>query len=392
MKEDIVGICKEYCIGCGLCSGVLKCDFDKDEKGYIKPKLVAGVESSDFLDRCCPVVHQHGEDTNTAIWGKSLGTYMAFSTNAEIRKRSSSGGVLTELAIFLLESKKVDGVIQVRASQSNPAQTVCQISRTKEDVLQCSGSRYAISSPWLDIEKKFRAGEIYCAIGKPCDIYALRRIAEINEKYQGIRYFLSFFCAGLPSENANHKLLKELGCEKDCTYLNYRGNGWPGYTVAQTKDGKEGRMEYGNAWGDILGRDIHPYCRICLDGIGEAADISCGDGWFIKEGKPDFSERDGRNIVFVRTRQGKNILDEAVEAGAIERNEWDNAGELAIIQKYQLTRRVTMKAKLCAYRIMRRNIPQYNKRVLKAYSGHASLKLKARIFAGSLKRLMRKTC
>lgn len=39
------------------------------------------------------------------------------------------------------------------------------------------------------------------------------------------------------------------------------------------------------------------------------ADISCGDAWYLtQEGKPDFSEHEGCNVVFVRSSAGEDVL------------------------------------------------------------------------------------
>lgn len=105
-----------------------------------------------------------------------------------------------------------------------------------------------------------------------------------------IPYLFSFFCMGLPSESAQIKLLKKLEC-KECKSLDYRGNGWPGFATAIDKDSKVHQITYDESWGEILGRDLMPVCKFCIDGIGEMADIACGDAWYLtSENTPDFSE------------------------------------------------------------------------------------------------------
>ena len=50
---------------------------------------------------------------------------------------------------------------------------------------------------------------------------------------------MSFFCAGLPSIDAQKKLLEEMGCNSRVVSLRYRGNGWPGYATANLENGKQ---------------------------------------------------------------------------------------------------------------------------------------------------------
>ena len=309
-----------------------------------------------------------------------------------MRKKASSGGVISAIAVYLLESGAVDGIIHIRADEKNPTKTVCQVSSTREAIVEGCGSRYAISSPWLALSEITESDKKYAAVGKPCDIKALRRLKDAEGKYSNILYLLSFFCAGLPSKQANERLLQELGCPgEECKSLTYRGNGWPGYATVTDRCGSEHTMEYSKAWGGILGRDVHPYCRVCFDGIGEAADIACGDGWYISENQtPDFSERDGRNIVFVRTDLGGEVYQAVVDAGAIISTEWENLSQLEIIQNYQFTRRTSMRERLLAYRLFCKRVPLYDKKKMTMLSRKGRKKENVRIFLGTVKRILLK--
>lgn len=389
---EVFDLCKEYCIGCGLCQSELHTNMENDVRGFAHPVFKKNEESERFLREVCPISDSFADNDVGELWGKAKAVYAGYSTDEDIRKKASSGGFLTEMAIFLLESGKVDGILQVAADEKNPIATVAQVSRTKEQVIKCCGSRYSISSPWCKLSSCIREGEKYAAIGKPCDIRALKRLKKFNSQYEGICYLLSFFCAGLPSRKANEELLRKLGCEeKACSSLTYRGNGWPGYATAVDDKGIEHKMEYSQAWGKILGRDINMYCRLCLDGIGESADIACGDGWYIAEnGEPDFSEREGRNVVFARTEKGDRLIKEAAEACRVEVLPWDNVETLKKIQKYQYTRKTTMRAKIKAYALMGRKTPRFHKPILKKYAQMTSVKEKFRVFGGTVKRILNK--
>jgi len=388
---NVTKVCKEYCVGCGLCHSELGVEMKPDEKGFLQPEFQDNIEIKRFLENVCPITDVSKEE-EYLVWGKCKGEYAAFAKDNVLRKKASSGGVISAIAVYLLESGAVDGIIHIRADENNPTKTVCQVSSTREAIVEGCGSRYAISSPWLALSEIIESNKKYVAVGKPCDIKALRRVKDAEGKYSNILYLLSFFCAGLPSKQANERLLQELGCSgEECKSLTYRGNGWPGYATAMDGNGKEYTMEYSKAWGGILGRDVHPYCRVCFDGIGEAADIACGDGWYISENQtPDFSERDGRNIVLVRTDLGEEIYRAAVDAGAIISTEWENLSQLEIIQNYQFTRRTTMRERLIAYRIFGRRVPQYDKKKLTMLSKKGIMKEKVRVFLGTAKRILLK--
>ncbi|WP_242867833.1 Coenzyme F420 hydrogenase/dehydrogenase, beta subunit C-terminal domain [Clostridium sp. Marseille-P299] len=383
---------KEYCIGCGLCSAVKGQDFITDDKGFKRPdvkNLKDGV--LDLFEQVCPVHNNSLKKLEIGnIWGKREEVYLSYSRDSEIRHKASSGGVLTSLALYLLESGKVDSIIHTCVSEENPIETKTCISNTREEVLARCGSRYSISSPFFDCLNRLEENKKYAFIGKPCDVTALQNYFDINEEIKNkIPYTLSFFCAGIPSKVANESLLHQLGCHTECRYLNYRGNGWPGYTVAVNQEGKEHAMDYVTAWGKILGRDVHKFCRFCMDGIGERADISCGDAWFLTEElSPDFSEHEGRNVVFARSIKGRELFERAMLEGYLYAEKFTDFNALYRMQTYQFDRRTTMHVKVKAFDLLFKIRPSYSKAILKKYSKASSMKRKGRIFGGTVKRIL----
>lgn len=164
----------------------------------------------------------------------------------------------------------------------------------------------------------------------------------------------------MPSTGAQEKLLKHLECSpSDVTSLRYRGDGWPGYTTAIDKQGKRHQTDYATSRGSILGRDIMKMCRFCLDGIGEMADISCGDAWYLTDNKkPDFAEAQGRNMIFARTRKGAEILKHINEQKKITLTETTTA-DLRFIQTYQWERKATMIDKIMSMTVKNKKTPRY---------------------------------
>lgn len=383
---------KEYCCGCGLCESMNKAKLIKDEKGFLVPKE----ETKDFKEFCSKVCPASGVQCNELeadnIWGKNENVSIAYSSDKNIRYTASSGGVLTSLCCFLLETKKVDAIIHTGEDKSNPISTTTICSRTKEDIINGCGSRYSSSNPLRDINQYLNTGEKYAFVGKPCDVTALRNYSKMDDRVEKVfPYMFSFFCAGAPSEKVNIQLLEKMGCNyKECSSLKYRGDGWPGYATAIDNNGKH-QLPYRTAWRDTLGRDIRLMCRFCLDGIGELADISCGDAWKMNENKePIFEEADGQNVVFCRTEKGKQLYREACEKGYIHSEEYKNyEEELKHYQKYQFNRKTTMKDTIFALKIFRKSYPKYDTKLLKKYTKKSTLKIRGKRFVGTIKRLIK---
>lgn len=378
----------EYCVGCGLCQAMSKAKLETDELGFVHPNT----GDEEWLDQVCPAGGRQVQFMDTSkIWGICENAYVGWSANENVRHQASSGGCLTGICLYLLATKQIDAVIHVNADKNVPYKTKVQISYTQEEIIGACGSRYSISHPLSEFDK-LDLSRKYAFIGKPCDVAALRNYLKNNQKAKdAFVCLLSFFCAGLPSNSAQKKLLDSMGC-KECVSLKYRGNGWPGYTTAIDKNGKNYSMSYDDSWGKILGRDIMKMCRFCLDGIGETADIACADYWYITDdGKPDFSEHDGRNIIFARSLKGDCIVKSSIKTGYLKAEvHKDYIDNLQILQKYQYERRTTMHAKLSALRTMGHASPQYSLEACKKYAANVPFKERFRIFAGTIKRILKR--
>lgn len=381
---------ERFCTGCGLCHCIIGTEFNEDEKGFIHP--IIDEYSNELFSQVCPMLGKASETFNGDIWGKAHGIWLSWANNENIRKTASSGGVLTSLACYLLKQNLVDGVIQTIADPDNPTKTITVLNKSENDIINSCGSRYSISHPLYDVLSLINKDEKYVFIGKPCDVSALRMYLEVHPEYKSyFPYLMSFFCAGMPSVQAQSKLLECLGetKEKICVKLKYRGDGWPGYTTATFDDGDINRISYQESWRNILGRDVALCCRFCLDGIGECADIACGDAWFInKDGKPLFEEADGRNVLFARTDVGKEICMRAFDDKIINLVDYPNYDkELGASQKYQHDRRVYMKAMIDAMKLTGRPTPLYNKKTLRKYMKGVGFIGRIRRFAGIVKRI-----
>ncbi len=379
----------EYCSACGLCQG----------KGYAELQFKDGLlqpvmkeDKTDFLDKVCPISGSAYEIQPE--WGNFEKVYVGYSNDQEVRHMASSGGVITALASYLLDEKLIDGVIHTGKDIDKPWRTRTYCSTSAKEVVERCGSRYSQSMPLADIFTLPEEGKKYIYIGKPCDVLALINYFKVDPEFAS-RFLctISFFCAGAPSENAQMKLLSELSCKpEECVDLRYRGDGWPGFATAVNKSGAKTQMTYDDSWGKILGRDIRKSCKFCMNGTGEPADISCGDAWYAKaDGTPDFTEGDGRNIIFTRSGIGEELFHKAVSAGYITASDYSKElVDFKKIQKFQYERKATMLEKCMALKVMLKASPAYTisslKKVAHAAEG-VSFKRKLTIFLGTIKRI-----
>lgn len=353
------------CLGCGACANLPGVTMALSERGFNRPLRPEALRDTPQpqLEAICSG-HAIEQDTGRRpyddTWGPMLELWTGNSTDPEVRYRGSSGGVISQIAIHLLESKAVNFVVHTRADPGEPIGNVTNPSYNRADILSGAGSRYAPSSPLAELNAYLETGQQFAFIGKPCDVAALRRMAKIDPRIDAqVPVMLSFFCAGVPSRFGALAVLKKLKVETaHVSKFEFRGRGWPGLTRATRFDGSEATMDYNSSWGMVLSRTLQFRCKICPDGTGEFADIVCADAWYGKDGYPDFEEREGRSLVIVRTERGRALL-RAVEGQKLVVLEPLDAGEIAKMQPYQRDRKRAVLARLGALLAGGRKRPRY---------------------------------
>jgi coenzyme F420 hydrogenase subunit beta len=356
------------CTGCGLCAAMApeNAVMAFNTNGYLRPRFLAPItpQLDNVISSICPGYNLKLEQTDgdtDVIWGPIVALRQGHATNKQVRFQGSSGGVLTALAGYLLESNKVNGVFQIRASEDEPTQNQVVLSRNSNDVLAAAGSRYAPSSPAAVLGSYLEGEGTYAVIAKPCDIAAIRQWMRVDDRVgTKFPYLLSFFCAGVPSRRGAEKIVEKLGFdEREVRSFRYRGNGWPGFATAVSKSGETRSMSYAKSWGDILSRQVQFRCKLCPDGTGEFADIVCADAWECDEsGYPLFKEQEGLSIVLSRTNKGEKLVQQAMDQGVIALQNLP-ARELGPMQPGQLGRKRRVFARLLALRLAMRPSPRF---------------------------------
>ncbi len=315
------------CAGCGACAYGCKENkvrlVDIEEDG-IRP-VIDGYckDCRDCLDFCpgIEVSHKNLDSVPGAVpalkkgWGPVLEIWEGYSADPEIRFKSSSGGLASAIALFCIEKSGTHGVLHTGAKDFEAWRNGTVLSRTRDEVLLRTGSRYSPASPCDGLERIEKAPSPCVFIGKPCDIAALRKA---EQKRPGLKrnagLAIGIFCAGTPSTRGTLELLKKFkAAASDVSDIRYRGMGWPGKWVANLNRGYPAiSIPYSEAWGFL--QKFRPLrCHLCPDGTSELADLSCGDPWHreIKEGEQGYS------LVLVRTEKGRKILRAALDAGYV---------------------------------------------------------------------------
>jgi coenzyme F420 hydrogenase subunit beta len=329
------------CAGCGICESMLgrdKVEMRLTSFSQIRPQVKAALDPVllDQVLQVCPGLHITGPEgpkasepgTLDPVWGPITSLHRVWAGRPDIRHRAAAGGALTALGCYLLESGEVDAILHVKASADEPAMTDAQISYTADEVIAGAQSRYGPAAPLVHVNSLLDRGLRFAVMAKPCDIAAIRNLAKFDARVrEQIPFCLSIFCGGVPTIRTAHKIAAHKGVKpEELSVFRWRGNGWPGPTHIETKDGRSLDLTYDEVWydpGAPWSYDIQFRCKICPDAIGELADVACPDGWVMENGKPIHKEAPGVNVAVARTEAGRRLVERAVKAGALVAEPFD---------------------------------------------------------------------
>ena len=186
----------DLCAGCGGCAALApgKVRMRLAEPGYLRPVQEAPLspQEEDGIAAVCPGLGQQvetGERTDTVLWGPYVSIMTGWATDPETRFAASSGGALSALLVHLVESGRVDAVVQTTADPDLPIGNAATVSTEAGAIRAAAGSRYAPSAPLADLPARLaehrETGRRFAFVGKPCDAVALRAWARRDPRSTG---------------------------------------------------------------------------------------------------------------------------------------------------------------------------------------------------------------
>ena len=221
-------------------------------------------------------------------WGSVLEIWEGHAADPDMRWRGSSGGAVTALAAFALESGEAEGVVHVRQSGTDALLNEFDDQpQHAANSLAAAGSRYAPASPCDRLGDIAASAGPLVFIGKPCDVQAAAAAAKREPRIaRNIALTISIFCAGAPSTNGTRALLEALGVpagrkghRHPLSRRRLAGRNGRDLSHARRRRATTRGISYEEGWGDILQKHRQWRCHLCADHTGEFADISVGDPW-----------------------------------------------------------------------------------------------------------------
>ena len=237
-----------------------------------------------------------------------------------IRQLGASGGVLTRVLIYMLESGEVDAVIVAEQGSPTPLQARFKIVTTREEIINCAQSIY-IQVSMLDSLKLLEPNKRYAMVCLPDQSAALRSMQHLgNERALQIKYVVGPYVGTSLQPGALKAFLRSNKVDKndDVLSLKWRAGEWPGYLEIRTKSGRVIRSKkvYYNY---LIPFFITQGSLQSMDFVNEFADLSVGDAWSPKYEK----EGGGFSVVVTRTGAMERIIEEMIDANLLSASEID---------------------------------------------------------------------
>lgn len=319
---------KKDCVGCHACSNVCpkQCiSMQADEQGFLYPVVDTRLcVDCGLCEKVCPVINQSEEQ-------KPIKVYAAKNKNQEVRLKSSSGGVFTSLAEYVLNN----GGVVFGAKFNNDWNVVHSWTDTKEGLAAFRGSKYVqstIGNTYREAKEFLTQGRKVLFSGTPCQIAGLKKYLRAD--YDNL-LAVEVVCHGTPSPKVWNDYLK-FRCSDKC------GNDIPKISDISFRDKTNGWKQFGfklsYSWTNLektnvelapFKEDIYmkgflrniylrPSCYSCPARKGKSkADISLGDYWGIEKFHPQFDDDKGCGLVLINTSVGERYF-EQIEVNKIE--------------------------------------------------------------------------
>lgn len=305
---------KQDCCGCGACYQVCpkQCiEMSLDEEGFLYPSVnLSSCVDCHLCEKVCPVLNPNQPNN------QSNETFAAINTNDPIRMESSSGGIFTLLAEYIIEQ----GGVVFGARFNEDWQVVHSYTETKEGLSAFRGSKYMQSetkNTYQQAQSFLESGRMVLYTGTSCQIAGLKNF--LRKDYDNL-LSVDVICHGAPSPKVWQIYLNQVvdnakSAIKDIEFRN-KDNGWKrfNFKLIYNKDNKDitlssfhGKNNFMRAFlSDMI---LRPSCYNCQAKNGKSnSDITLADFWGIQNVLPSLDDNKGTSLLIANTDKGKQLL------------------------------------------------------------------------------------
>jgi len=298
---------KSKCSGCGVC--VEKCpkhciEMKEDGMGFHYPSVNRNLcIDCGVCKLVCPFQGQ-------LVLNTPLKAFAAWSKDKKLYEKSSSGGIATELARYIVS---IGGVVYGCCADSILVKHI-RVDKV-EDLEKLQGSKYVqsnVQGVYAQVKQDLRNDRVVLFVGTPCQIASLKNYIGENSKKL---YLVDIICHGVPSQKMlNEHVGKVLGNRKVSSLSFRKGNDFvlriDSFNFSYQADLWKDRLHDMYYEGFIQGITYRTSCYSCpFAGIKRNSDITIGDFWGLGAKEPfDNVPSSGVSVILPLSQKGSQLI------------------------------------------------------------------------------------
>jgi coenzyme F420-reducing hydrogenase beta subunit len=298
------------CTGCYACYAICpkNCiSMDKNSEGFSYPHIdEKECINCGLCDNVCPIINKK-EIQNTPK------AYACINNNEEIRLESSSGGIFSLIAEYVIDNK---GIV-FGACFNETFEVVHDYIEDKKQIKKFRGSKYVqskIGDTFKQAKLFLQVGRVVLFSGTPCQIGGLR--SYLDKTYDNL-ICIDIICHGVPSPDVWDKYIKyrEKQANSKTTKVSFKNkkNGWH-------KSYEYFGFKNNTIYTEPIDKDLYlksflnniclrPSCYECeYKSIHRESDITIADFWGIEKVLPEMDDNKGTSAVFINNNKGEKIF------------------------------------------------------------------------------------
>ena len=303
---------KKECCGCTACFHIcpINCIVMKeDEEGFLYPNIdKAKCIHCNKCKEVCPNRNIENRNTRTQ-------TFVGYYKDDEVRKQSSSGGIFSAIAEWILQQK---GVVVGAAFDENFEVHHIAVE-TKEELIKLRGSKYVqsrLENTFLEAKEYLEKKRKVLFTGTACQIAGLKNY--LSAEYENL-YTVDVLCHGAPSPKIWRMYLddKKEQYQASINKVEFRNkdDGWKNFSINIAFSNMErfythhNKEKFMRMFLDNL--DLRPSCYSCVfKEIPRISDVTIGDSWGVENYMPDMDDDKGTSVILVHSSNGEKIFQE----------------------------------------------------------------------------------
>lgn len=306
------------CTGCTACISICpkKCfTFNKTSEGFSIPQFKPyDCVDCGLCEKVCPCKIKSEKKNSFEI-------LLAQSLNENTLRNSSSGGIFSEIANYIIKSH---GVVYGCAVDYKNNYEIKHIRIDNEmEIEKIRGSKYVqsnIEGIFPQIKSDLDNENVVLFSGTPCQVLGLKRY--LRKDYKNL-ITVDFICHGVPSPAVWIKYMNQKVAEfSDFSKISFRDKriSWSQFGISFTplnnlKQKPKGKNLFYEKSKDpfmkgfLANLYLRPSCHNCIaKGFSSGADITLSDAWGIQNYSHDFNIQKGVSIIAISSEKGKKII------------------------------------------------------------------------------------